>query len=140
MAKAVRMARGNPAIFELSRALVRRLAQKDSLGEMRAVHRFVRDDIRYVRDIRGMETLQTPDNTLDIGQGDCDDKAILVNSLLDHLGYPTRFIAVGFRPGTFSHVYPEAFINGKGWIALETTEPWPLGRKVAGITRMEQNV
>lgn len=102
------------------------LYQKDYLGEIKAIHKFVRDCIRYTRDIRGVETVQIPELTLRIKKGDCDDKAILIASLLESIGHKTRFEAIGFIPGRFSHVYVSTLLNGK-WIPLETTEPVPMG-------------
>lgn len=100
--------------------------QKDWFGELQALHRFVRDKIRYVKDIRGVETVQTPDATLQMGAGDCDDKSVLLASLLESIGHPTRFVAVGFAPDDFAHVYVESRI-GTGWIPMETTEPVEIG-------------
>ncbi len=100
--------------------------------EANQVHLFVRDNIRYVKDVRGVETLQTPIQTLRLKQGDCDDKSILVCSLLESLGHPTRLIAVGFAKDTYSHVFPQTKIGDK-WITLETTEPWPMGATCPGI-------
>lgn len=105
--------------------------QKDFIGEIKAVHQFVRDHIRYVKDIKGVETLQSPMKTIEISQGDCDDKTMLVCALLESIGHQCRIVAVGFGAG-FSHVYPEVRINRK-WIPVETTEPWPLGKKAKGI-------
>ena len=107
-------------------SLTSALKQKDWVGELKAVHHFVRDEIRYVRDIRGIETVQTPEITLQIGSGDCDDKSVLGASLLESIGHPTRLVAIGFSPDDFAHVYFESLI-GKRWIALETTEPVELG-------------
>lgn len=100
--------------------------QKDWFNEAKILHRFVRDKIRYVKDIRGVETVQTPDVTLSIGAGDCDDKSVLLASLLESIGHPTRFVAIGFKPDDFVHVYPETRI-GTSWIPLETTEPVEVG-------------
>lgn len=101
--------------------LVSDLAPKDWSGEVRNVFNFVRDRIRYVRDIRGVETLQEPTATMDIGAGDCDDKSVLLASLLESIGHPTRFVAVGYTtPGNFSHVYVETKVGPK-WIALDAT-------------------
>lgn len=115
-----------PQIRELALILTKNLPQKSWLKEVRSLHRFVRDDIRYVKDIRGCETLQTPIQTLRLGQGDCDDKSILVASLLEAIGHPTRFKAVGFQKGRYSHVYPETKIGGK-WLTVECTEPVNVG-------------
>lgn len=110
----------------LALRLVENNQQKNWLGEVRNIHAFVRDRIRYVKDIRGVETLQTPEKTLEIGQGDCDDKSTLVASLLESIGHPTRFVAVGFRGAGFAHVLVETKIGNK-WVAVETTEPVELG-------------
>ena len=123
----------------LALKLVNGNIQKDYSSEVKAIHKFVRDEIRYVRDVRGVETIQTPVKTLEFGQGDCDDKSTLLASLLESVGHPTRFVAVGFVPGKFSHVYVETKV-GNRWIALETTEPWEAGRFPPGIvTRMVQH-
>lgn len=100
--------------------------------EARAVQRWVRDRIRYVKDIRGIETLSDPETTLEVGQGDCDDKSTLVAAMLESLGHPTRFVAVAFRPGAFEHVYVETKV-GKDWLSVETTEPVEFGWNPKGI-------
>lgn len=114
------------SIRQLALQLTGDLPQKDWRGEIERLHRFVRDKIRYVKDIRGVETVQMPVRTLEFGQGDCDDKSTLLASLLESLGHKTRFVAIAFAPDKFSHVFVEAKL-GRGWIALETTEPKPAG-------------
>jgi transglutaminase-like putative cysteine protease len=102
------------------------LAQKDWTGEIRKLHAYVRDCIRYVGDVTDVETVQTPDATLRIGAGDCDDKSVLLCALLESLGHPTKFVAIGFTPGVYEHVYCETKV-GERWIALEATEPVEAG-------------
>jgi len=120
--------------------LTQSLTQRDYPGEVRALHAFVRDRIRYVRDIRGVETLQDAERTLTIKSGDCDDKSVLLASLLESIGHRTRFHAVGFAPGSYSHVYAETLLGSK-WIALETTENWKAGRAPANVVaHMIENV
>ncbi len=96
------------------------------------LHRFVRDRIRYVRDVRGVETLHTPLALLQLGQGDCDDKATLLACLLESIGHKTRFAAVGFEPGRLSHVLTEARIGAR-WCPMETTEPVDMGWYPPGV-------
>ena len=126
--------------IEVRMAAVRAVAglkDKDWRGEAGRIHSFVRDDIRYVRDIRGVETIHTPERILDIGQGDCDDKSVLLASMLESIGHPTRFVAVAFGHKHFSHVLVETKI-GSRWIACETTMPWKFGRYPPKVTnRME---
>jgi transglutaminase-like putative cysteine protease len=110
-------------IRQLALRLVAGLRPKDYVGEVHALHRFVRDGIRYVRDIRGVETVQTPERTLENGQGDCDDKSTLLASLLQAIGHAARFEAVGFGPGQWSHVLVSAKLPDGSWLPLETTVP-----------------
>jgi len=62
---------------------------------IRHLHCWVRDTIIYVPDPQDVELLQTPPQTLTIGTGDCDDKAMLLATLLATCGFATRFKAVG---------------------------------------------
>ena len=113
--------------------LVSHLQQKNFLGEIKALHRFVRDEIRYVRDIDGVETLQTPVKTLEFAQGDCDDKATLLAALLLSIGHSARFMAIGKTPGKLSHVYVETLYGLHRWVPLETTEPVEVGWSPSGV-------
>lgn len=95
---------------------------KDFRCEIATIHDWIVQNIRFIKDIRGIETLQTPARTLELGAGDCDDQCILLASILEAAGHPTRFVAVGFSGGDFSHVLTETRI-GDRWIPLETTVP-----------------
>jgi transglutaminase-like putative cysteine protease len=112
----------NAAIRNRALELVNFAADKDYVGEIERVFRFVRDEIRYTLDINGVETLQTPEATLAIGHGDCDDKATLLAALLEASGHHTRFHAIGLAPGELSHVFVETLIGDNEWIALDPTE------------------
>jgi transglutaminase-like putative cysteine protease len=107
----------------------RGLPQKDFTGEARRLFEFVRDQIRYVKDIDGVETLHPADWVLQIQAGDCDDKAILLAALLLSIGHTPRFIAVSFAPGEFSHVWVQDYLND-AWVDLETTEPFSFGKSI----------
>lgn len=100
--------------------IVESAGPKQWVQEARNIQQFVRDRIRYLKDVRGVETIQTPDKTLELRQGDCDDKSILTASLLESIGHPTRFVAVSFMPGIYSHVLVETLIGNK-WVPVETT-------------------
>lgn len=120
------------AVRNLAVSLISVLPQKDYFNEAKILHRYVRDQIRYVKDIRGVETVQTPDVTLSIKAGDCDDKSVLLAALLESIGHPTKFVAIGFRPDDFIHVYPETRIGTK-WVPAETTEPVEFGWSPKGV-------
>lgn len=110
-------------------ALTNGLADKDFRGEACACLAFARDKIRYVKDIFDTETIATPDWLIKIGAGDCDDKAVLLASLLCSIGHEPRFIAVAFAPDQFSHVWVQDRIAG-AWLDLEATEPYPCGQAI----------
>lgn len=132
MRDVVRAAKRDINIRLRALSIVQHLPQKDWGGQANALHEFCRDQIRYVHDIRGIETIHTPEIILRLGQGDCDDKSILFCSLAESIGHPTRFVAVGFKPDTFSHVFAETRIGNK-WIASDATEPRPFGWRPGNI-------
>lgn len=132
MAQIVKEYKINPIVREKALALTRFVFQKDFIGEVQALFDFVQNHVRYVHDIEGVETLQTPDVTLDHMAGDCDDKSILLASLLASIGYSSRFRAVGFARDVLEHVYVEVKL-GTQWIALDATEPNPMGWAPPGV-------
>jgi transglutaminase-like putative cysteine protease len=129
-----------PPLRKLTLSLIQNLPPKDWTGEVRAIHAFVRDRIRYVRDVNNIETVHDVQTILQWGQGDCDDKSILLAAMLESAGHPARFVAVGEVPGEYSHVYVETKI-GANWVPLETTMNWPMGKAPPGmVARMEVNI
>jgi hypothetical protein len=84
--KSVRHPEHGPVIREAAIATILKagVRPKDFLGEYKAIHDFVRDDIRWTRDARKHETLVWPARTLMIGGGDAfqkDTKVILRRKL-----------------------------------------------------------
>ncbi len=117
----------DPVVLQRAVSAVYTVPQKDELAEVDAIFRFVRDSIRYVRDIVGVETLCSPDKTLERRVGDCDDQATLLATMLEAVGYPTRFVVAAYRhPRELEHVYLQVFAAGE-WIDADPTEPEPLG-------------
>lgn len=128
MAALVRQYRKSLPIRTLALEIVADVpGHKNFSGEAAAIGHWVRDHIRYVRDINDVETIQTPLKTIDLGQGDCDDQSTLTASLLEAVGFQTRFLAIKTSAfGPFVHVVAQAKI-GREWVPLETTEHWPMG-------------
>lgn len=104
---------------------------------IRALQHWVRDHIVYVPDPRGVELLQTPPQTLKLMTGDCDDKAILLATMLESVNCAARFMAVGgtgaewsndgedwgsMTDPPYSHVLPQVRM-GNSWLCLETIVP-----------------
>lgn len=136
MASLVRQYRKSLPIRMQALDIVRSVpGDKNFRGMASALCLWVAHNVQYVRDIHDVETVQTPLKTLDLMQGDCDDQATLLASLLQAVGFPARFLAIKTATlGPFVHVVAEAKI-GRDWYPLETTEPWEPGTfpvKVAG--------
>ena len=126
MRSIVRKSKADPVVIQTARNLTAHLAPKNWQGEIAALFSFVRDRIRYVLDPNDVETLSSPRHLLKNRSGDCDDLVTLLAALLEAIGHPTRFVAVGFQPGALTHVYLETKA-GDAWIALETTEQVAMG-------------
>jgi Transglutaminase-like superfamily len=93
--------------------------EKDYIGEMVAIHEYVRDQIRYTRDVNGQETLLPPEELAFNSQaGDCDDKSMLEAALLGSIGIPSRFVTIGITPDRMSHVYLQAKPQDQ-WVPLD---------------------
>ena len=101
--------------------------KKNWTGQIKAIHNWVKNKIQYVKDVHGVETVQTPPQTYRLQHGDCDDKSVLAATLLMAIGHPARFVAIGFQPDIYCHVFPQTKIAGK-WVTVECTENWPLGK------------
>ena len=131
MRQLVRTGKTSMPVRTTAMRIVQHLPDKAYISEVEAIWRWVRDHIRYTKDVDGVETVQSAERTLELGQGDCDDQSVLINSLLASIGHKTRFTALAFQPNRYSHVFAETFIglkNGRGrWVALETTEKKPFG-------------
>jgi hypothetical protein len=127
--------RQNPIIRGCALNLVYFLPQKFDIGECDTLFQFVRDQIRYVKDIHQVETLSTPVITLTSTQGDCDDKSVLLASLFETVGYPTRFVLAGYNGSAFEHVYLQVFCVDE-WVNCDATENGPFGYAPPGATRL----
>lgn len=135
MSRLIRQGKKDPAIRDKALVLTRHLRGKDWIAEAKSIFYFVRDRIRYVQDVYGVETIAEPGVTLRTGQGDCDDKAVLAGALLQSIGHPVKLLAVGFDDDQYSHVLIETLV-GPRWVPMELTEQIPFGVYPDGITSM----
>lgn len=105
---------------------------------------WVRDHIAYFYDPREVELVRTPPETLKQGVGDCDDKTVLLLSMLESVGFTTELLGVGGAgqgwdpscvspipgvPPAYSHVLGAVQFGGRtgrlpdfldGWVPVET--------------------
>ncbi len=141
MVKLAREGGKDALVIQAAHELVAGLPQYDRLGEIRAIHAFVRDGIRYTNDPLGVELLRTPRALLEMKSGDCDDKSILLAALLRAIGRPSRFVAIALHGSDlYSHVLVQT-PWAKGWLSLETIKPVEPGWFPPGVTKvMVRNV
>jgi transglutaminase-like putative cysteine protease len=130
-----------PEIRSLAINLTSDLEPKDSVGEIKALWQYVLTNFRYIKDTTDVEVLHTVDNLLDRMSGDCDDASVLLASLLESIGHPTRFAALAFTSNNFEHVLVQTPLGNprldSNWISLDATEDRPFGWYPPGVsTRM----
>lgn len=137
----------NPYVRKWAEHIVRNVPQTKYVQELIAIQHFVRDNMRYTRDPRGMEYVQTPVHLLSLiergqlPQGDCDDKTTLSLSLAKSIGFPVALRVTGYKPNRkFKHVYGMVRVKvGKiqKWIPMETVKRnRELGWESPNATRM----
>lgn len=116
---------------------------RDWKGEVVAIFEYVRENVRYTRDIHNVELFQRPKRTLEHRIGDCDDMTILLGSLLMSVGYPIMIRVIGLKnTGTFQHVYLVVGLpphDPKTWMPLDPSRPekpgWELPKAQVGLKR-----
>jgi hypothetical protein len=96
----------------------------DFAGQRRALFAWVQKNIRFVRDIAGVETLRTARETALRGAGDCDCMTVLICSLLKTTGNPIRITTIQTHADDpdFSHVFGEVF-DGAKWVVVDPARP-----------------
>lgn len=142
--------------------LVRKLALKileqagtrghNFLDEARALGEFVKSNVSYVRDPTDVEQLHDPifminEITKGTARGDCDDKALLLATLLLSVGHQPYFAIVRYRDvaGPFNHIYVVEYDRNWGGpkqrLVMDTIlEDRPIGTEVPHKSRREIRV
>jgi hypothetical protein len=135
------------AVRSAATRIVHGVPSKDRRGELQALYRWVRDNVRYRFDPQGLEWVQAPARTLEERAGDCDDLATLLGALAQSLGHKVRYRTVGTTAQRQTHVSVEAW-DGAGWVSLDpvlepaqpTTAPraelGAFGRAAPGVARL----
>lgn len=111
----------DPRVMSAAHSIIWLAPERDEVAEACALYEFVRDNVRYVRDVVGVETLCDPAMTLQRQVGDCDDQTVLMCALLESCGYPTRLIMAGYSGADFEHVYAQVHVRGE-WVTVDPIE------------------
>jgi transglutaminase-like putative cysteine protease len=121
-------------VKETAVKIIRDIPPQDNFSQIKALFDYVRDNVKYVKDIYGIEEIQTPSRMIkNIEQkkafGDCDDMALLLASLLYNVGFKTRFVVIATTPKRYNHIRTEVYYNDY-WLPLEATSKKPIGYKM----------
>jgi len=120
----------NLRLRRLVARLIKKCKDKDFPCYIEKIVSFVKSKVHYVDDPQKLEILQSPEKTLEIGIGDCDDQAILTGALLRIAGFPVR-IVLGDpnKDGRFEHVYLKVMLPNKTWLTVDPTASNPFAPK-----------
>jgi hypothetical protein len=120
MTSVARVRSRHPQVRELALRILEHyyVPSQDYLKEAFAIGDYVKQNMRYVRDINGVETLHDPLMLIDQlkrkqAQGDCDDMSLFIASLLLSIGHQPFFRAVRYYDGAgpFQHIYVVVYEN-----------------------------
>lgn len=96
--------------------------QQGDFKQARKLYEYVRDEIKYIKDPSGFDFIQKPEITMKLNAGDCEDKAILLASLLMAISFEAALIFVDTdNDGTVDHVYNAVYIEN----APDYCKPFP---------------
>ncbi len=124
----------SPFIHKEAQRIASYFPSRDWIGICKALQQYVKDNVRYVPDVLGVETLQQAEYTLAMRAGDCDDQSILLASLYETIGQPTQLVAIGFKHNQYSHVFVEVQPGAAGpWYGAETIIDKPFGWTPPGV-------
>lgn len=114
----------DPRVVLFAQGLVRNGPEYGQRTEVESILAGVRRVMRYTPDPLGVETVKSPTFLVqeinDSGRAvmDCDDASVLTAAFVRAVGIPTRFKVIKDSPTEFTHVYLEAFIDGR-WVKVD---------------------
>ena len=127
----------NPTMLAIARQVTRGCAGRDAMCELRAIYKFVVENVRYTGDISQVDTFSAPLRTLQMGGEDCDGHAILNAALAMANGFKAKVRITSNRGITWDHIYCMVGMpKGRDakWIPLDTT----LARSRVDVSRFGQ--
>ena len=122
-----RNARANATVPAVRKAaldvLTASAMHRTPIDRARALLQWTAGEVAFIPDPYRSELFQSPEVTLRMRAGDCDDHAVLLGAMTTAVGIPTRLCASG-NAGELSHVFPVVELDGR-WTALDSTLPHP---------------
>jgi len=95
-----------------------------------ALGEWVKENVAYVRERKGVDFFQPASYTLLRGAGDCEDMTILIGGMAKALGFPVKFRVSSPDGVNWRHIYPLVGVppgRPRKWIVLDATLPAPIG-------------
>ena len=136
MREAVNRNKVDPRILNAAVTATFHAIKRDRRDEARAIFEMVRQWVRYVPDVLGVETFAEPWLTLERRAGDCDDQSALLASLYESVGFPTRFVMAAYSdPNVYEHIYLDVLI-GEEWFPVDPTESFSFGEEPPGAVNL----
>lgn len=145
MTELVHAAYTHPLIREQAVSAIRSCERGNLYCQMASLMVWVQRSMLFVKDPVGVEALHEPlaiAHAIQAGRrpyGDCDDFSIYLATLMQSVGIPATFRAVGFAGRPISHVY----VTGPRGIRLDPTRNiWnpSLGETLKETTMIERRV
>ncbi len=138
MAKQARSTKNAPKVIKLARSIVNKkcggdwcIAERDHLGEIKAIFFALRERARYVSDPKDVDVFTSPDAMLEMQGGDCDEYAIALTSMLWAIGYTTKLRIIQTKKSeTWDHIFVLVGLPQRKptkWIALDASLAKPPG-------------
>lgn len=128
----------DPRVYQLARSVLARkcggqwcVPERDSLGEVQALFAEVRSRVRYTLDPVDFDAFQTPQKTLEMKTGDCDDYTALLGALLRSVGYEVRQRVYHTRGWpTWNHIAIQVKLPTDRWMTVDAIVDRPAGWEV----------
>jgi hypothetical protein len=113
MKKVAQNRSGHPLIRKLALNIIQGIPSNHFADESLAIGDYVKNKVRYARDPLLIEYLQDPVDLVKqiqsggVAQGDCDDMALFIATLLLAVGHEPYFRAVRYTDpvGNYNHIY-----------------------------------
>ena len=134
---------GDIVVRKVAENIIRKVKARDRLGEIKAIHDWVKNHVRYTADPYGIELIKSPRRLLmDYAEArklrptepatvlcDCDESSLLAASLLGSVGHDVRIVLMDANPLSreISHAIAQVYASPRGWLFLETTKQRELG-------------
>ena len=109
-------------IISLARNIIKPVDSRKEKETADRLFYWVKNNINFVRDPTYAELLQSPQRTIELKFGDCDDQCCLLAALNMAIGSMVRIVTIAhIVPNNFSHVYLQVLCNNKkDWIGYDT--------------------